>query len=122
MNDTCSVILVCTTICFGTTLTVSKDADNIQQYFSSEQHPTLWRAIPALEELLTAWEAKKEVPKYAQFNRAIEAAVLKVKKYYNKLDDKPVFVLALGTFTLVLFPVSIHARTHNSQFFTRTTN
>jgi hypothetical protein len=31
-------------------------ANDIQQIFSHDQQPTLWHAIPAFEELQTAWE------------------------------------------------------------------
>ncbi|KAG6912193.1 hypothetical protein DXG01_016590, partial [Tephrocybe rancida] len=41
------------------------DSNRIQQLFSSEKEPTLWRAIPALEHLLSAWEKKKKDPRFA---------------------------------------------------------
>ncbi|GLB43837.1 hypothetical protein LshimejAT787_1500210 [Lyophyllum shimeji] len=53
------------------------DSDSIQQYFSSERKPTLWRALPAVEDLLTKWDAK-------------------IIKYYNKCDAKPAYILALA--------------------------
>ncbi|KAF9242391.1 hypothetical protein BU15DRAFT_72913 [Melanogaster broomeanus] len=53
-------------------------ANKIQHIFSHEHQATLWRAIPAFKELQTAWEAKVNTP-----------------KYYNKFDDKPIYVLAL---------------------------
>ncbi|OJA08886.1 hypothetical protein AZE42_14036 [Rhizopogon vesiculosus] len=75
------------------------DANDIQQYFSSERQPTLWRAIPAMEELQTAWESKCRLIRFALYKEAIERGLAKIGKYYNKLDDKPVYVLALGTST-----------------------
>jgi hypothetical protein len=80
----------------NTTRDIVSDANNIQQYFSSELQPTLWRAIPAIEELQTAWETKRDDPKYALFKPAIEQGLDKVSKYYRRFDDKPVYVLALG--------------------------
>ncbi|KAG1736230.1 hypothetical protein EDB19DRAFT_1910373 [Suillus lakei] len=62
------------------------DANNIQQYFSSETQPTLWHAILAIKELQTAWEMKCDLPKLAS---------TKSGKYYQKFDDKPVYVLVL---------------------------
>jgi hypothetical protein len=59
---------------------------------------TLWRAIPAFKELLTAWEQKRNMPKYVLYKAAIEKALDKVGKYYRKMDNKPVYVLALGAF------------------------
>ncbi|KAG1872945.1 hypothetical protein DFJ58DRAFT_651609, partial [Suillus subalutaceus] len=79
----------------NTTWNIISDANNIQQYFSSELQPTLWRAISAIEELQTAWEAKCDDPKYALFKSVIELRLDKVNKYYRRFDDKPVYILAL---------------------------
>ncbi|KAG1733039.1 uncharacterized protein EDB91DRAFT_1057727 [Suillus paluster] len=79
----------------NTTRNIVSDANNIQQYFSSELQPTLWRAIPAIEELQTAWEAKCDDPKYTLFKPVIELRLEKVNKYYRRFDEKPVYVLAL---------------------------
>jgi hypothetical protein len=73
-----------------------QDSNNIQQYFSSEKLPTLWRALPALEELQTAWEKKHDDPKYAMYKNALKDGLRKLNKYYSRLDKNPVFVLALG--------------------------
>ncbi|KAF9234314.1 hypothetical protein BU15DRAFT_52767, partial [Melanogaster broomeanus] len=90
------------------TRTIISDANNIQQYFSDEKQPTLWCAIPALEELQTAWESKGENPKYAIYKQAIHGGLGKIAKYYNRLDDKPVYILVLGiislTFYIILHP------------------
>ncbi|KAG6904233.1 hypothetical protein DXG01_009264, partial [Tephrocybe rancida] len=64
------------------------------QLFSSEKEPTLWRAIPALEHLLSAWEKKKD-PRFAIYVDALDAGLNKIMKYYLFLDQKPAFVLAL---------------------------
>ncbi|KAF8549120.1 hypothetical protein OG21DRAFT_1421870, partial [Imleria badia] len=72
------------------------DANNIiQEYFLSDNHPTLWQGIPALEELQTVWESKKEVPWYVQYNDAIKCGLQKISKYYSKFNQKPVYVLSL---------------------------
>ncbi|KAG6822072.1 hypothetical protein H0H92_015451, partial [Tricholoma furcatifolium] len=71
------------------------DANTIQQVFSSEKEPTLWRAIPALERLLSAWEAKKKKPRFEIYKDALSAGLAKITKYYLLLDQKPSFVLAL---------------------------
>ncbi|KAG2031881.1 hypothetical protein BDR03DRAFT_875011 [Suillus americanus] len=75
--------------------TVISDANDTQQYFSSEQQPTLWHAIPAIEKLQTAWEMKNELLQFALYKEAIQKGLAKIRKYYSKLDDKPVYVLAL---------------------------
>ncbi|KAG6912135.1 hypothetical protein DXG01_017119, partial [Tephrocybe rancida] len=71
------------------------DANNIQQVFSSDKHPTLWRALPGLKQLLSAWEKKKADPHYALHAKALEAGIAKILKYYLMLDQRPAFVLAL---------------------------
>ena len=43
------------------TLTI-QDSNWIQQTFSAEKRPTLWPALPAIEELQTAWEAEHDNP------------------------------------------------------------
>jgi len=74
----------------------SQDSNRIQQYFSSEKQPTLWRALPALEELQTAWEKKRDSARFALYKDALDHGLEKLKKYYSRLDEKPSFVLALG--------------------------
>ena len=56
----------------------------------------LWCALPALEELQTAWEKKRDDPKYAMYKNALNDGLKKLNKYYTRLDQSPVFVLALG--------------------------
>lgn len=81
---------------------IISDANAVQQYFSAEQHPTLWHVVPALEELQTSWEAKQTDPKYHLYHSAIDRGLAKIGKYYNKLDDKPVYILALGKSNWIL--------------------
>ncbi|KAG2053975.1 hypothetical protein BDR06DRAFT_885007, partial [Suillus hirtellus] len=66
---------------------------------SSETQPTLWCAIPAIEELQTTWEMKNDLPKYEIFKDTIQAGLNRIGKYYWKFDNKPVYVL-----TLILHP------------------
>jgi hypothetical protein len=73
-----------------------QDSNRIQQYFSSEKEPTLWRALPALKELQTAWEKKRDNQKYTLYKAALVDRLNKIGKYYSRLDKKPSFVLALG--------------------------
>ncbi|KAF9220021.1 hypothetical protein BS17DRAFT_759993 [Gyrodon lividus] len=78
------------------TRTVISDANNIQQYFSADVHPTLWRAIPALEELQMAWKAKTVNEKYKIYKCAIKGGLDKIGKYYTRFDEKLVYILALA--------------------------
>jgi hypothetical protein len=73
-----------------------QDSNQIQQTFSAEKRPTLWRALPAIEELQTAWENKRDNPKYATYQTAINDGLAKLNKYYSRFDEKPAYVLALG--------------------------
>ncbi|KAF8443721.1 hypothetical protein L210DRAFT_3396056, partial [Boletus edulis BED1] len=77
------------------TWSVIADANNIQQLFSDESCATLWRAIPEIKELLSAWEKKLGSPRYSIFKNVLQDGIDKVMKYYNRFDDKPVYVLAL---------------------------
>ena len=73
-----------------------QDSNQIQQTFSAEKQPTLWRALPAIEELQTAWEAKHDNSKYATYRTAINDGLAKLNKYYSRYDEKPAYILVLG--------------------------
>ena len=72
------------------------NANAVQYLFSYENQPALWHAIPTFEGLQIAWEEKCDSPKYAPYKLALTHALEKIKKYYNKFDEKAVYVLALG--------------------------
>ncbi|KAG2354330.1 hypothetical protein BDR07DRAFT_1192107, partial [Suillus spraguei] len=74
---------------------IISDANEIQQYCSSESQPTLWHAIPAFKELKMAWEQKRSMPKYELYQVAVQKGLDKVNKYYQMMDKKPMYVLAL---------------------------
>lgn len=74
----------------------TQDSNRVQQYFSSENVPTLWRALPAIEELQTAWEEKRDNPQYAIYKPAINDGLAKLNKYYSKFDEKPNYILSLS--------------------------
>ena len=65
-----------------------------------EQLPTLWRTLPALEELQTEWEKKRDSARFALYKNTIKDGLGKLQKYYSRMDSKPSFVLALGLFLL----------------------
>ena len=79
----------------------------MQHCFSSEHLPTLWRALPAIEALQTAWEAKRDDPQFAIYSNAIGEGLAKLQKYYSRFDEKPSYVLALGKRSLVLSSPSL---------------
>ena len=81
--------------CVQLTCLIIADANTLQHHFSFDTVPTLWHAIPAFEELQSAWEAKLSSPKFLLYQDAIHKGLTKIGKYYNKFDEKPVYVLAL---------------------------
>lgn len=57
----------------------------------------LWQALPAIEELQTAWEAKRDNNHFLAYQMAIDDSLKKLKKYYSWFNEKPTYVIALGT-------------------------
>ncbi|KAK2464611.1 hypothetical protein APHAL10511_003400 [Amanita phalloides] len=57
--------------------------------------PSLWHAIPVLKELQTAWESKRDLGRFMAYETAIDHGLQKINKYYNKFDNKPVYILSL---------------------------
>jgi hypothetical protein len=80
----------------------------------------VWRALPALEELQTAWEKKRGLPRFELYKRALTDGLEKLKKYYSRLDEKPSFVLALGKLSERFQFFSMHLFIDYLQFFTHT--
>ena len=72
-----------------------QDTDNIQQYFSLKKVPTLWRVIPAIEDLLSEWEDKVTDPHLELYWPAIQDGIDKFTKYYRAFDKNPAIVLAI---------------------------
>ena len=58
--------------------------------------PTLWRALPAMEELQTSWEAKQDSVDYALYKDAINDGLGTLQKYYSCIDKKPAYILSLS--------------------------
>jgi hypothetical protein len=71
--------------------------------FSAEKRPTLWRALPAIEELQTAWEAKRDNRRFTVYQTAIKDGLAKLSKYYSRFDEKPAYILSLG---MPLIPIT----------------
>jgi hypothetical protein len=80
------------------TFLMIQDSTRIKQSFSAEKRPMLWRALPAIEELQTAWESKRDNPKFGTYRTAINDGLAKLNKYYSRFDEKPAYILALGMF------------------------
>lgn len=74
-----------------------QDSNRVQQYFSAEKRPSIWRGLPVLESLQTSWEGKREDPRFSLYDGALQEGLEKLGKYYSRLDKKPIYVLSLGT-------------------------
>lgn len=75
--------------------------------------PTLWRVLPAIEELQTAWEAKLNTDEYALYKQAISDGLGKLQKYYSRIDKKPVYI-----FSLLVSLEMVYVNLTNFYFFT----
>lgn len=120
MKDARDILKVrnpCTTL-VEQTYVPFQDSNSVQQYFSSERLPTLWRALPAIEQLQTAWEAKRDHLHFARYRGAINDGLAKLQKYYSRFNEKPSFILALGKSPLG----SPYQTQPPPQFYTHTTN
>ncbi|KAF8336706.1 hypothetical protein F5887DRAFT_891208, partial [Amanita rubescens] len=75
------------------------DSNKIQQCFSSERKAMLWQALPLIEDLQDRWEKKCDgktgYERFSLYRAAIQDGLDKLKKYYNKFDEKPAYILAL---------------------------
>ncbi|KAM6502312.1 hypothetical protein JOM56_002289, partial [Amanita muscaria] len=74
---------------------ILQDSHNIQQAFSAEKQLTLWRTIPALEDLMSSWEDKLNDDAFADYHNALQDGITKIRKYYCCFDEKPNFILSL---------------------------
>ncbi|KAF9060114.1 hypothetical protein BDP27DRAFT_1237396, partial [Rhodocollybia butyracea] len=74
---------------------ILEDANHIQQVFSASKNISIYKAIPALETLLTQWENKLADEKFKLYHPAIKAGLAKFRKYYKKFDTRPAYVLSL---------------------------
>ncbi|KAM5541078.1 hypothetical protein V8D89_005389 [Ganoderma adspersum] len=74
---------------------ILEDADRYYQVCSTTRVPTLHQVIPTIESLMSHWEAKLHNPKYAIYHDALRAGLDKLNKYYKKLDNTNVYILAL---------------------------
>src|SRR5271156_5905995 len=77
-------------------LILVQDANKVLHKFSTDKYPNIYRAITAFEALQTAWETKLASNRYSTYHTALHDGLGKLRKYYNKFDQKPAFLLALG--------------------------
>ncbi|KAH9959889.1 hypothetical protein BGW80DRAFT_1256366 [Lactifluus volemus] len=72
------------------------DWERVKEVSEILARPTLWRALPAIEELQMAWEKKRDSPRFAKYHDAINDSLTKLNKYYSWFNEKPAFILALA--------------------------
>jgi hypothetical protein len=70
--------------------------------FSSKTSPTLHHALPALEALHKAWDARSQKAKYANFKTALEAGTAKIESYYNKTSASLVYTMPMSELYLTI--------------------
>ena len=56
-----------------------QEPSNVQQTFSSERTPTIWRIIPSLEFLIKRWESMAIQPRYCDVKTAIDEGIQSLK-------------------------------------------
>jgi len=66
---------------------VLREPSNVQQTFSSERTPTVWRIIPSLEFLIKRWESMVGQPRYRDVKKAITEGIQSLTKWYRKVDN-----------------------------------
>ncbi|EKM48148.1 uncharacterized protein PHACADRAFT_109346, partial [Phanerochaete carnosa HHB-10118-sp] len=70
-------------------------ADERQHAFSSETHPCLQYAIPALEGLYKAWSTRAAKDRYSHFSNALHAGADKIAEYYDKMGDSKAYIISM---------------------------
>jgi hypothetical protein len=78
----------------------------VLHHFSADSHPTLYRALPALEDLQSVWEDKLEDSRFEIYHNALRDGLAKIRKYYCRFDEKPGYIISLGKRSIVLFIIS----------------
>jgi hypothetical protein len=69
----------------------------VQQTFSNERTPTVWRIIPSLEFLIKRWESMVDQPRFRDVKEAIAEGIESLKKWYRKVDHtSPAYFICLG--------------------------
>jgi hypothetical protein len=68
-------------------LLLYQEPSNVQQTFSNEKMPTMWRIISALEFPIKCWESMVEQPRFRDVKDAIMHGVRNLKKWYRKVDN-----------------------------------
>ncbi|KAG1834972.1 hypothetical protein DFJ58DRAFT_847502 [Suillus subalutaceus] len=66
-------------------------AADVQEAFSAEYYPTIWRILPLYKDFIIRWQTFSEDPKMA-------AGITNLEKYYNKTDNSPAHIVSISQF------------------------
>ncbi|KAG6806576.1 hypothetical protein H0H92_010774, partial [Tricholoma furcatifolium] len=66
---------------------VLREPANVQQTFSSERAPTVWRIIPSLEFLIKRWESMAAQPRFESVSDPIKNGIENLKKWYRRVEN-----------------------------------
>ncbi|KAG2123483.1 hypothetical protein DEU56DRAFT_49781 [Suillus clintonianus] len=70
-------------------------AADVQEAFSAEYYPTVWRILPLYEDFIVRWQTFSKDPKMAVLRHAIHAGITNLEKYYNKTDNSPAHIVSM---------------------------
>ena len=90
--EVCS--LTCSLLCRSTKIIVSGSREGPRNV-SAEYYPTIWRILPAYEELLADWRKFATDRRMVTLRPAIEAGIGSLEKYYNKTDNSPAHIVSM---------------------------
>ena len=65
------------------------------QSFSHSTRPSVYRALPVIEQMQQRWEAMVKDRKYAQIVPALKASLENLRKWYRSLDDSSIYFICL---------------------------
>ncbi|KZT27265.1 hypothetical protein NEOLEDRAFT_1061268, partial [Neolentinus lepideus HHB14362 ss-1] len=72
---------------------VLQEPSEAHQNFSSMNKPTLWAAIPILENLQNGWESMAKDSHFSQVKDAINAGLDNLRKWYKKTDASSAYFI-----------------------------
>jgi hypothetical protein len=67
----------------------------IQQQFSGELHPTVWKILPVFEVLIDRWQEMSHKGDYSNLQSALQKGIDSLTKYYNKANISAAQVVSL---------------------------
>jgi hypothetical protein len=82
-------------------LHIHQDSNRVLHHFSADKHPSLYRALPTIEDLQSAWEAKLDNPQFEIYHDAVRDGLVKLMKYYCRFDEKPAYIIALSMYHFI---------------------